>query len=97
MQANHLNGAVHVVLVSDERLAEVVGLSALLEDFSLEEAQRGVVPARTTTALVLHTRDRNLFHDCENRFVGTFLVLCLSAHCECSKQREHQNLFHVVC
>ena len=39
MQANHLNGTVHVGLVGYKAFAEVVGLAGLLQDFSLKIAE----------------------------------------------------------
>ena len=45
--ADDLYGAVHVVLVGHEALAEVVGLARALEDLRLEVAQGRVGPAGT--------------------------------------------------
>ena len=52
MEAHHLCGSVHVCLVGHERLAEVVGLACLLQDFCLEEGEGGIVPARAAAVLV---------------------------------------------
>ena len=80
MIANHLNGALHVRLVSYESLAEVVLLARLLQDFSLEERQGRVVPTRTAAVLVLDARDGVLLDDRKHGFVfvdRVFLFLCL--------------------
>ena len=89
VQTDHLRGTVHIGLVGYETLTEVVGLPGLLQDFRLEIAQRGIVPARTGTVLVLDAGDRNLFYNCEDRFVGgcTFLLVCGIRSYRC--QSEH--------
>ena len=87
MQAHHLNGTVHIVLVGDETLTEVIGLTCLLQDFRLKEGKGRVVPARTTAVLVLDRGDRVLLDHREYGFVlvgGFFLLfrLCTdSYHC----------------
>ena len=68
---------VHVVLVRHEHLAEVVRLSRLPEDFSLEESRCRIVPAGAAAVLVLHWRDRVLLHGGKHERVLFLLRLSL--------------------
>lgn len=48
-----VGGAVHIVFVDDEHLAQVVGLACLAQYLALQVAQRGKVPASAAAVLVL--------------------------------------------
>ena len=72
------SGAVHISLVSYEHLAEVVGLTCMLQNLAFEVAECRVSPARTAAVLVLDACNRILFHYCEYR-----LVLCNSCRISC--------------
>ena len=83
MQTNHLNGTVHIGLVSHKRFAEVIGLACLLQDFCLKVRQGGVVPARAGAVLVLDAGNGVFLNDGEYGFVlvdRVLLVLCLCTH-----------------
>ena len=92
MVAHHLNSTVHIGLVGYKTLAEVVGFAGSLQDFSLEERQGRVVPARTAAVLILDGCNLVLLDDGEHGFVLVDRVLfrlCLSTtgdeghECQC--------------
>ena len=84
MQAYYLNGTVHIGLVGNERLTEVVSLTALLQNLCLEEGEGRVIPARTASVLVLDGGDGILLNHREHGFVafdGVFVLrLCAYRH-----------------
>ena len=88
VQTYNLYGTVHVSLVGDEALTEVVGLAGFLQNLGLEIAQRGIVPARARPVLVLDACDGNLLYNCENRFVGGCTLLLVRGICTHRHQSE---------
>ena len=88
VQTYNLYGTVHVRLVGDEALTEVIGLAGLLQNLGLEIAQRGIVPACARPVLVLDACDGNLLYNCENRFVGGCTLLLVRGICTHRHQSE---------
>ena len=77
MQTDNLSSTIHVSLVCNKAFTEVISLTSFLQNLSLKVAKSRIIPARTRTILVLDTRDRYLFNDCENRLVR-FNILILA-------------------
>ena len=76
--AHHLYSTVHIGLVGNERLAEVVGFACGFQYLGLEEADGAVVPAGARAVLVLDGGDGVLLHYCEHWLVlvlGRLLLL----------------------
>ena len=55
-----IDGTVHIVFIGHEHLAKVVFLAGLPQDFSLEEGNGSIVPARAAAVLVFDGGDGEL-------------------------------------
>ena len=54
MHADMILRTVHIVVMRYEHLTEIVSLSCLTENLTLQKTDGGIIPARTRTVLVLH-------------------------------------------